>query len=259
MDHLVVKYATFKAASAALQVFWFAPTTDTRVLYAGFPEATFTCSIDDPADVADFDATRVAGNEVAGADDGMLFALQASRPLQAEDGRLVIRNTTANRTKNFNLKVFSFQPGVTTSVEEKDIDFSNMHDMTAVCYDVNGAVTTDPTQAVKTVLDWEPPYNYEVIGGWVDVPPIVVGTAPDTWYVTCIGVPDVPQAYGGSVPFVYPCDIALVTTMKVVSDGRATQYLAYNPVYHTNKLRWIFHHPASSSNPRFQIYVEMFT
>src|SRR6185436_1975610 len=100
--------------------------------------------------------------------------------------------------------------------------------------------------AVKTVLDWEPLYNYEIIGGSIDIPPAIVGSTPAGWLVCAIGIPHIPAIYGGSVSFVYPCDLALVYTNHVVSNGRATQYLTYSPTYHTNKMRWIFKHPSGT-------------
>lgn len=176
---------------------------------------------------------------------------------RAPDGRPAVRMTTANRTKNFNLKTMSFVPGDSASAKSLDITFANTGDVTLICYTSSGTVTTDPTQAVKTVLDWEPTYNYEIIGGWIDIPPGIVGTTPGVWYVCAIGLPDIPSAYGGSVGFVAPTDLALVYTNKVVSDGRATQYLSYNATYHTNKMRWVFKHP-TGTNPRIQLYVETF-
>lgn len=174
------------------------------------------------------------------------------------DGRLTIRNTTASKCHNFSLRVFSFTFGDPSTLKNlRPSDFSPLSDVTMTCYDSGGAVTTDPTQAVKTVLDFEPTYNYEVIGGWVDLPSGLIGGTTGSYWVSCIGVPDIPSAYGGSIPFVYPVNLEHAFTQKVVSDGRATQYLTYDPVHHTSKLRWIFLHPVSSGFG-LQIYVETF-
>lgn len=175
----------------------------------------------------------------------------------AADNRPAVRMTTANKTKNFNLKVFSFCPGNTSSLANKSATLTDLTDVTMTCYDSGGNTTTDPTQAVKTVLDYEPPFNYEVIGGWIDVPSSIAGGSTDNWWISCIGVPDIPSSLGGSIPFVYGTNLESVYTNKVVSDGRATQYLVYNATYHTNKLRWILAHP-TGTNPRFQVYLETF-
>jgi hypothetical protein len=178
--------------------------------------------------------------------------------MTATDGRLVVRNTTANQTKTFNLKCFNFKPGDSSSVENLDSDFNGIGDITATCYKADGTVTADPTLAVKTVLDWEPSNSYDIIGGWIDIPGTVTGGTPGEWYITIIGVPDVPAVYGGSVVFVSPVDLSLVTQARIVSDGRATQFMKHDATYHTNKLRLIVKHPASSTNPRLQMYLETF-
>lgn len=183
----------------------------------------------------------------------------------ALDGRPNIRTTTASKTHNFNLKVFSFVPGDHTKLINKAADFTDAGDVTMICYDVNGNVTTNQSSAVKTVLDWEPTYNYEIIGGWMDIPSGIAGGTQGQWYFQVVGVPDVPSYMGGTIPFIYPTDMALIYSAQIVSNGRASQYLTYNATYHTNKLRWIMRHPANvgglfgGSTPWMQVYMETFT
>jgi hypothetical protein len=148
-------------------------------------------------------------------------------------------------------------PGTPGSLSFYNQDLTARSGITVTCFDANGAVTTDPAVAVKTFVDYEPAFDYEALGGWIDIAPNVVGSTPGQHILAVTGVPDIPFAYGGSVPFVYPVDLALVYTSRVVSDGRASQYLVYDPVYHTNKMRWTFWH--ETSNPhRYQVYLETF-
>ncbi len=179
---------------------------------------------------------------------------------KAPDGRLIVRQTSANKTKNFRLKVFSFRPGDPSSLKNKNTDFTDASDITMTCYKSDGTTTTSRTNAVKTIIDFEPTFNYEVIGGWIDVPDTISGSSSEDWWVSCIGVPDIPYAFGGSVPFVGGTNLEAAITKKLNSDGRATSYLAYDATYHTNKLRWILLHPTNllSDHPRIQIYVEIF-
>jgi len=177
--------------------------------------------------------------------------------LRSADGRIVVRTTTANKAKNANLRIFSFVAGDPSTLINQDSNYNALHDITMTCYDVNGVSTTDPTQSVKSVIDLEPHYNFEVIGGWIDTPASLVGGTSGKWWISCVGVPDIPAAYGGSVNFVYPANLELVYTQKVISDGRASQYLIYDPTHHTNKLRWIMKHPTSAT-ASVQIYIETF-
>lgn len=176
---------------------------------------------------------------------------------KSADGRMVVRMTTASKARNFNLRIFSFLAGDHTTLKNQDSNYNALSDITMTCYDVGGVVTTDPTTAVKTVVDLEPHYNFEIIGGWIDTPPGLVGGTSGDWWISCVGVPDIPYTYGGSVNFVYPANLEIVYTQKVVSDGRASQYLIYSPTYHTNKVRWIMKHPVNA-NAQVQIYVETF-
>lgn len=176
---------------------------------------------------------------------------------KSADGRTVVRMTTASKSRNFNLRIFSFLAGDPSSLVNQDANFNALSDITMTCYDVGGVVTTDPAQAVKSVLDLEPPFNFEIIGGWIDTPASLLGGTSNKWWISCVGVPDVPFVYGGSVNFVYPVNMELVYTQKIMSDGRASQYLVYDPTHHTNKIRWIMKHP-TSPGARVQIYIETF-
>lgn len=177
---------------------------------------------------------------------------------RSEDGRPLQVFTITKTATNFQLRVFSFQTSTPSSLHNAS-PTGAMTDVTMTCYDVSGTnVTTgDLTTVVKTVMDLETTYPMEVVGGWLDIPDAshaaIVTSGPGTYYVSSIGVPDVPSAYGGSIPFVYEVDLALLPAYetRVVSDGMATQYLKPTVIggtdYHTNKLRWIFKHPVGAT------------
>lgn len=177
---------------------------------------------------------------------------------KSPDGRLVIRNTFANAAQHYKVKSFSFNPGDPTSTQSLNLDFSNSNDITITCYDVNGIITTNITDAIKTQVDWEPKYNYEIIGGWLDIPSSIINSTPKQWFACAIGVPDIPSTNGGNISFIDPIDLSLVYSGKIISDGRAVTALKYNSTYHTNKIRIIIQHPASVSNPRLQFCMEIF-
>jgi hypothetical protein len=197
------------------------------------------------ADLADFNANMAA-----------LCNVSPIEP-KASSGRIEVRTTVADIAKNFNLRIFSFVTGNSSSLVNWDSNYNRLSDITITCYDGYGNETTDQSVAVKTVADMEPTFNYELIGGWIDTDPTIFGGTTGQWWISCIGVPDLPPSYGGTVNFVYPANLELVYAQQLVSDGRASQYLTYNPTYHTNKLRWIILHPPNST-AYIQIYIETF-
>jgi hypothetical protein len=184
-------------------------------------------------------------------------------PQMTADGRSITVHSIVKYTKNFSLRAFSFQTCTPSSVHNASPNGA-MTDVTMKCFDSGGTdVTSSPSTAVKTVLDLEPSFLYEVIGGWVDIPDAsrtaITTDGPGNWYMSAVGVPDVPNAYGGSIPFVHEVDLALIPSgvSHVVSDGRATSLMVPSGTYHTGKLRWIVKHPTGSVQ-WFQMMVETF-
>jgi hypothetical protein len=125
----------------------------------------------------------------------------------------------------------------------------------------NDWVAATDGDATKTVIDFEPHYNYENIGGFADLPSDLFGGTTNQWFVSAIGVP----AYGagapfyGSVPFINEVNLEAVASQRVVSNGRAISYLPYNygGYPHTNTLRFVIKHPAGVQK-RIQLYIEHF-
>lgn len=195
------------------------------------------------------------------------FKSAANAPIEprTKNGRATIQNSYANRTTNFKLRPVCFYTADPTKTHNwnpvADADYG---DVTYTMYSGapgSWAVTSDPTLATKTVVDFEPHYNYEIIGGFIDIPLDLIGGTSDAWYIAAIGVPDYGAGapFYGSVDFVPEVNLEAVSTQRVVSDGRAISYLAYNYAGypHTNKIRFVVKHPAGLSK-RFQIYIEHF-
>lgn len=116
-------------------------------------------------------------------------------------------------------------------------------------YDGSNAEITDPANegnAVKTVVDFEPPsIDYEIIGGkfYQNAPP-----ASDV-FVHVVGVPDVPEAYGGSVGFCSDANLKLMGSgLAFETDGRVPKLMRYHASNHTSKLRFIFYHSAGTQH-----------
>lgn len=140
-------------------------------------------------------------------------------------------------------------------VSKKD-DGTDFGFLTIKCYDSNGdeLVTQEScdTQAVKTVVDWEPNHDYEIVGG------MFRQTAPPAQDVRLwvVGVPDVPAQYGGSKLFAANVNAKFLGESLRI-DGRAPKYMTYSATYHTNKLRMVFKHPEGFQHT-FHVVFELF-
>ena len=113
---------------------------------------------------------------------------------------------------------------LTKGAEESDVDYQTR--LTANC--------------TKTVMDWHPIHDMEVVGGALKV----VGNENKEAWGWLIIAPDVPANYGGSVPFLQGgCNIGMFREREFVNfDGRTPKFLAYDPVYKSNKLRVMIVH-----------------
>lgn len=112
-------------------------------------------------------------------------------------------------------------------------------------YDSNGTLLTTQqdidASCVKTVLDWEPTWDYEMIGGSV----FQTSSPTNNFRFWITAVPDIPSNMGGSVPFGTSINLKYVDkTGNVSMDGRSPKRLTYSATYHTNKLRITHTHDA---------------
>lgn len=122
-----------------------------------------------------------------------------------------------------------------TGVSCKIYDGSNAEITTA------GLLNANINTCVKTVLDLELPYDFELIGGALR---IHSNPAQDVrlWIV---GAPDIPAIYGGSKEFASGINLKfLAPDSSFEVDGRVTKYITYNAVNHSGKVRIILKHPA---------------
>lgn len=107
---------------------------------------------------------------------------------------------------------------------------------------------------IKTVVDWEPSHDYELVGGMLKMRT----TPQDDIRMWIIGVPDVPEQYGGSKVFISNCSLSYIgNDSGIRADGRAPKYLTYNNQTHTNKLRLVFRHPSGVKH-QFLMLFEIF-
>lgn len=192
-----------------------------------------------------------------------LVAAHSGEPLLSssttEDGRQIVRMTIVNTAIAFRPRAISFytaDPAKLHNVDPHGVDYE---DVTCKCYDDEDVeITQAPfTGAVKTVLDFEPTTYYEMIGGNIDIPTSITGGTTDLWYGACIGVPDIPENYGGCIHLLNEMNLEADRDGMIGLDGRGVLGLSYSAQTHSNKIRFIFKHPAGESK-RFQLLLEIF-
>jgi len=107
---------------------------------------------------------------------------------------------------------------------------------------------------VQTIVDFEPPYDYEVVGGSAQC----LNAVNVDLRIWVIAVPDLTLAQGGSRLMVDGINFKyLGANDKVVVDGRASKRLNYSASLHTNKLRIILRHPAGHKS-KLQVVIDHF-
>ncbi len=120
--------------------------------------------------------------------------------------------------------------------------------ITCKIYDGQGAqITTSGDDGVnlsgceKTVMDFEPAFDFEMIGGALRIH----NNPAEDVRLWVVGAPDIPAIYGGSKEFASGVNLKfLAPDSSFEIDGRVTKFVTYSPVTHSGKLRVILKHPA---------------
>lgn len=86
-----------------------------------------------------------------------------------------------------------------------------------------------------TILDWQPAYDMDIRSGKVSIINIISNEA----YVHVVAAPDLPAIYGGNVPFNSGgLDLRHMPAKTLMTfDANGAKFVAYDPVYNTNKFR----------------------
>lgn len=177
------------------------------------------------------------------------------------DGAQIVRIKAAKKGWTFGAIPIEFRTSEIGSLYSKLVDGSDRAGITLKFYDSNGTEITDQglleineTGIVRTVVDFEPPYDYEVIGGTLRIGTDIAFDCR-LWI---IAVPDVSTNDGGSKEMAGGLNLKFLAPQQVFHvDGRVSKTLTYNATYHTNKLRFIFQHQAGTKTD-IHINVELF-
>ena len=207
------------------------------------------------------DVNIVFRAELSETDEGILNAIVAAhtgealpsevpvvkldQPKDAEQAPLMRTKVTFSGWQ-FRVHGIEFKTCKPGSIVEEDENGTPFNFSTIKFYNAEGTELTEEaaiqnaeTGAVKTVLDWEPTHDIELIGGRGKQ--LVKPSAPVRVFVKA--VPHVPAPQGSKL-FLSCINLQyLGVDSAVVSDGRVPKLLTYNAIYHTNLLRFTIKHP----------------
>ncbi len=177
------------------------------------------------------------------------------------DGAAIVRNKAAKRGWTFCSMPFEFETArLNDTLYSKDSAGADRSFITLKAYDGGGSEVTTPgildanyATIVKTVIDFEPPYDYEIIGG--DLRTLTTITSDMRLWL--IAAPDVP-APTGSKEMGGGINLRYLSPGNVWSvDGRVTKYATYNATFHTSKIRLIFKYPAGT-NENLAVTIQLY-
>lgn len=174
------------------------------------------------------------------------------------DGVAYAKTKITNTGWSYQLHAVEFEVSVINSLYSKKPNGTDFGFAVLKCFkDVSGTMVecTDQTDAdtncVMTQIDWEPTHDYEVMGGMFKQ----ASVPSDDVRLWMVGVPDVPEAYGGSKVFVSNVNLKYMGTEEGVRvDGRAPKYMTYSAVNHTNKFRLILKHTAGFKHKAMVVF-----
>lgn len=176
------------------------------------------------------------------------------------DNALIVRIKAAKRGWSF----WAVPIEITTStiggsMYAKDSAGVDIPGITCKIYDSNneeittpGALNVNLAGCVKTVLDFEPAFDFEMIGGALRIN----SNPSQDVRLWVIGAPDIPAQFGGSKEFASGINLKfLAPDSSFEIDGRVSKYVTYSAVTHSGKLRVLLKHPAGLNlNLQFVIH-----
>jgi hypothetical protein len=206
------------------------------------------------ADLSDTDKTTL--DDLVSAHAGAPLVQNVVQPVYLQDGSgntinqidtdnaQIVRIKAAKKGWTYTATAFEFITAQIGSMIALNVDASSKSWVTLKIYDAAGVEITDPalqSNAVRTHVDFEPPYDYEVIGGEMRITPAL----STDMRLFIIAVPDVPYAYGGSRVMAENLNLRFLLPGNMFQvDGRVSKFLQASSTNHTNKLRLVFWHAA---------------
>jgi len=197
-------------------------------------------------------------NDTDKADFTTNFLAGANRTIETRDSdsSTIVKTKTTKGGWHYEPRFIEFWSSTHNSLHNKKADaFTDYTDGVLKFFKANGdqlvkgAEELDAdfqirldTDCVKTVMDWQPTYDMDIRAGR-----FLMGVKPTTpAYAYAMVAPDIPAAYGGSVPHVTggaPLHM-LADYSVIVFEGITVKNVLYDPIYNSNKFRIIITHTA---------------
>lgn len=179
------------------------------------------------------------------------------------DGAALVRVKAAKRGWTFGAIPIEFKTAEIGSLYSKHVDGTNRPGISLKFFNSQnqeitseGLLEINESTIIKTVVDFEPAYDYEIIGGTLRIDQDI--TSAQDCRLWIIAVPDVPANLGGSKEMTGGINLKYLTPNNELHvDGRVAKAMIYNPILKTNKLRFIFEHTAGLKVP-IQIVIELY-
>lgn len=204
-------------------------------------------------------------SDIAGVSNQISYLKQLDLTPRDSDGSPLNRTKITQSGWHYQLHGLEFETSVLSSEFSKKADNSNYGFTSMKFYKLDGSSEVEITggdlnqtfldsNCVKTIVDWEPNHDIELIGALLKIASIPT----EDIRMWAIGVPDVPEAYGGSKPFATNINIRYLGLEEGVRvDGRVSKLMVYSASYHTSKMRLIFRHPTGFKH-KFHMIFELF-
>ena len=203
----------------------------------------------------------VDSNHTITTDSGAIEEVVPLENQKDSEGAALQRPKFTHTGWTYQLHGFEFTTSDSSSIYSKNLDNENLNFVTMKFFkDNEGQIEECSDQndidqnCIMTQVDWEPTYDYEIIGGhfWQKEVP----NSDIRLWVT--GLPDIPEEYGGNKQFVSGINLQYISLDKGIAvDGRAPKLLPYNEGQHTNKIRFTIRHLAGKKHD-FHISFEIF-
>jgi len=247
IDKISLTWAQFKAVAVSkARIRSSIRGSDSLYYYMTYTDSAgvFECSVlqDGGADQTEYEASYAAAVN------------KNADPLDT-DGSPIIRDKITQAGWTFAQRGIILKTSKIGSLECKKNDNTDWSDVSLKFYNAsNTELTTQgdcDTDCVKTVMDWEPTFNYDLIGG-----ELITLTTPTDYDNECrfwvVVAPDIAQAYGGSINLIDNRVVRSASSIK--ADGRRVKTMYYSSTYHTNKFRIILRHQAGQQVGLIMIY-----
>lgn len=113
--------------------------------------------------------------------------------------------------------------------------------------------TTNSDDAVKTIVDFEPPFTYEAYGGGIQT---LEDMKNESYYVSAIMLPHIPEEQGGMV-YNIRNKLLVQPREEIFRGGFGAVELPYDATLHTNCIRIMMEHAKGEKN-KFQLEMQYY-